>query len=196
MSEANKQIVARWFREFWGNPWNPAVVSELATRNVVLHYSMHESKVGRAAVTEFISDFRGAFPDLNFWPIDDLIAEGDRVVVRWKGGGTHTGCAFHDFRMGSLVAASGHTMRFSGTTIFRLEDQRIAEELGQEDALTAMWQLRMFRAPEAILASAIERAAEKASVPFEGFGSNFGPRPVKSALPHGWNRLTSREGEF
>ena len=37
----------------------------------------------------------------------DLIAEGDYVVGRWKGGGTHTGPAFSDFLVGSLPAATG-----------------------------------------------------------------------------------------
>ena len=30
MSEANKAIVGRWFTEFWGNPWNAAVVAFVA----------------------------------------------------------------------------------------------------------------------------------------------------------------------
>jgi hypothetical protein len=32
MSEKNKAIVGRWFTEFWGNPWNPAVIDEIAAR--------------------------------------------------------------------------------------------------------------------------------------------------------------------
>ena len=44
-----------------------------------------------------MTDFRAAFPDLNFWGTADLIAEGDYVVGRWAGGGTHTGPAFSDF---------------------------------------------------------------------------------------------------
>ena len=31
MSQDNKEIVGRWFKEFWGNPWNPAIIDELAT---------------------------------------------------------------------------------------------------------------------------------------------------------------------
>jgi hypothetical protein len=44
-----------------------------------------------------MTDFRSAFPDLNFWGTADLIAEGDYVVGRWEGGGTHTGPAFNVF---------------------------------------------------------------------------------------------------
>lgn len=148
MSEENKNVVGRWFKEFWGNPWNPRIINELATADIVVHYPMHEPKKGRAAVTKFMTEFREAFPDLNFWGVGDLVAEGDLVVGRWEGGGTHTGPAFSDFRLGSLPAASGRKMTFAGTTVLRVQDGRIAEELGQEDAITAMLQLGLIRLPE------------------------------------------------
>jgi predicted ester cyclase len=148
MSQDNKNIVTRWFKEFWGSPWNPRIVNELATSDIFMHYPMHEPKRGRAAVTKFMTEFRDAFPDLNFRGVGDLIAEGDYVVGRWEGGGTHTGPAFSDFRMGSIPAASGRKMKFAGTSVLRLEQGRIAEELGQEDALSAMLQLGLIRTPE------------------------------------------------
>ena len=77
----NKNIVARWFKEFWGNPWNPRIVNELATSDIFVHYPMHEPKKGRAAVQKFMTEFRDAFPDLNFRGVGNLIADGDFVVV-------------------------------------------------------------------------------------------------------------------
>jgi len=38
----NKAVVGRWFKEFWGNPWNPKVVEELGARDILLQYSLHE----------------------------------------------------------------------------------------------------------------------------------------------------------
>jgi predicted ester cyclase len=148
MSQDNKNIVTRWFKEFWGNPWNPRIVNELGTSNILVHHPMREPKKGRASVTAFMTEFRNAFPDLNFRGVGDLIAEGDYVVARWEGGGTHTGPAFSDFRMGSIPAASGRKMKFTGTSVLRLEQGRIAEELGQEDALSAMLQIGLIRTPE------------------------------------------------
>ena len=87
-------------------------------------------------------------PDLNFRGVGDLIAEGDYVVGRWEGGGTNTDAAFSAFRMGSISAASGRKMQFAGTSVFRLEQGRIAEELGQEDALSAMLQVGLIHNPE------------------------------------------------
>jgi hypothetical protein len=58
-------------------------------------------------------------------------------------------------------------MKFSGTSVLRLEQGRIAEELGQEDALTAMLQLGLIRTPEPDASAA---------------------RPG-GALPPGWNNM-------
>jgi predicted ester cyclase len=88
-----------------------------------------------------MSGFRLAFPDLNFWGVADLIAEGDYVVGRWEGGGTHTGPAFSDFLIGSLPAATGRKMRFTGTTVLKLKNGKIVEEIGLDDGVTALRQL-------------------------------------------------------
>jgi len=142
----NKAIVARWFEGFWGNPFTPDIVEELAAPDMLLQYSLHEPRRGRNEVMKFITDFRQAFPDLKFWGTADLIAEGDQVVGRWEGGGTHTGPAFSDFLIGSLPANSGRKMRFTGTTVLRVNDGRIVEEIGLDDGATALQQLGILRA--------------------------------------------------
>ena len=92
----NKAVVGRWFTEFWGKDVNLAVVDEIAAPDMLLKYSLHAPRRGRDDIKAFMTDFRAAFPDLNFWGTADLIAEGDSVVGRWEGGGTHTGPAFND----------------------------------------------------------------------------------------------------
>src|SRR6202023_154129 len=99
-----------------------------------------------AEIKAFMTDFRSSFPDLSFWGAADLIAEGDYVVGRWEGGGTHTGPAFSDFRIGSLPAASGRKMRFTGTTVLRVENGKIAEEVGLDDGVAALQQLGLLKA--------------------------------------------------
>jgi hypothetical protein len=56
----------------------------------------------------------------NFRGVGEPIAEGDFVAARWDGGDTHTGPAFRALPVGSLPAASGRKMRFTGTTVFRI----------------------------------------------------------------------------
>jgi steroid delta-isomerase-like uncharacterized protein len=167
MTQDNKAIVAIWISAFWGNPWNSRIINELATADFLFDHPLHEMKRGRASVSRFMTDYRAAFPDLAFQMVGNLVAEGNAVVAQWQGGGTHTGPAFCDFRMGSLPAASGRKMKFAGMSVFRLEHGRIAEERGQIDALTAMMQLGLIRLPE--------------------------PATVKAApgcvLPPGWNNM-------
>jgi predicted ester cyclase len=142
----NKAIVGRWFTEFWGETCNLSIVDELAAPNMLLHYSLHEPRRGHEEIKAFMSGFREAFPDLNFWGVADLIAEGDYVVGRWEGGGTHTGPAFSDFLIGSLSAVTGRKMRFTGTTVLRIENGKIVEEIGLDDGVTALQQLGLIRA--------------------------------------------------
>jgi predicted ester cyclase len=142
----NKAVVGRWFDGFWGNPWNPQIIDKLAAPDMLLQYSLHAPRRGREDVRNFMMDFRAAFPDLKFWGAAELIAEGDYVVGRWEGGGTHTGPAFGDFLAGSLPPASGRKMHFTGTTVLRVENGKIAEEIGLDDGVTALTQLGILKA--------------------------------------------------
>ncbi len=141
MSQDHKAIVGRWFTEFWGNPWNPDVINEIAAPDIRFEYSMHSPCQGRDEVRKFATEFRAAFPDLGFQGTAELIAEGDYVVGQWEGGGTHTGPAFSDLPLGSLPAASGKTMRFTGITVLRVQDGLITEEHGLDDGVTVLKQL-------------------------------------------------------
>jgi len=144
--EDNKAVVGRWFTEFWGADFNPGVIDELAAPDIRFEYSLHAPLRGRDQVREFAKKFRAAFPDLAFSGTADLIAEGDYVVGQWIGGGTHTGEAFDDWPIGALPAGSGKTMRFSGTSVLKVVDGLIVEEIGLDDGLKAVQQLGLIRA--------------------------------------------------
>jgi predicted ester cyclase len=144
--EVNKAIVGRWFTEFWGADFNPDVIDELAAPDIRFEYSLHAPCRGRDEVRAFATKFRAAFPDLAFGGTADLIAEGDYVVGQWIGGGTQTGGAFDDMPVGSLPAATGKTMRFTGITILKLEGGLITEEVGLDDGVTVLRQLGLMRA--------------------------------------------------
>ncbi len=144
--DENKAVVGRWFTEFWGKTVNLGVIDEIAAPDMLLKYSLHEPRRGRDDIKAFMTDFRAAFPDLNFWGTADLIAEGDYVVGQWEGGGTHTGPAFGDFLIGGLPAATGRKMRFTGTTVLKVIDGRIVEEIGLDDGVTALTQLGLLKA--------------------------------------------------
>src|ERR1700678_3957481 len=142
----NKAVVGRWFTEFWGKALNLCVIDEIAALDMLLKYSLHDPRRGRADIKAFMTDFRTAFPDLQFGATADLIAEGDYVVGQWEGGGTHTGPAFGDFLIGSLPAATGRKMHFTGATRRKVVNGKIVEEIGLGDGVTALTQLGLLKA--------------------------------------------------
>lgn len=144
--EDNKAVVGRWFTEFWGKEVNLAVIDEIAAPDMLLKYSLHDPRRGREDIRSFMTDFRAAFPDLSFWGTADLLAEGDYVVGQWEGGGSHTGAAFNDFLVGGLPAATGRKMHFTGTTVLKVIDGKIVEEIGLDDGVTALTQLGLIKA--------------------------------------------------
>src|SRR5436305_10621965 len=141
----NKDVAVRWFTEYWANG-NPAIVDELATDDIVFRYPMHGEQHGKAAVKKVLADFTKAFPDMSFSVVGDLVAEGDYVVGRWEGGGTHTGPAFNDLPVGSLPAGSGKRMHFTGTTVVRVQNGLITEEVGLDEGVTVLKQLGLIPA--------------------------------------------------
>jgi predicted ester cyclase len=141
----NKAIVGRWFNSFWGETYVPEIVDRLASPDMLLRYSLHEPRRGRDDIKAFMADFRAAFPNLNFCGAADLIAEGDYVVGRWEGGGTHTGPAFNDFLLGGLPANTGRKMHFTGTTVLKLQDGKIVEEIGLDDGVKALTDLGLIK---------------------------------------------------
>jgi len=143
--EENKAVVGRWFTEFWGKDFNPAVIDELAAPDIRFEYSLHAPCSGRDQVRDFATSFRSAFPDLNFWGTADLLGEGDYVIGQWEGGGTHTGDAFDNWTIGSLPANTGQTMRFTGITILKVENGLITEEIGLDDGVTALQALGLIK---------------------------------------------------
>jgi len=72
---------------------------------------------------QLASDIKNAFPDTQE-EIEDLIAEGDRVVARFTSRGTHKGEIFG-------LAPSGRTVTVSGIEIYLLSDGRVAEYWGE-----------------------------------------------------------------
>jgi predicted ester cyclase len=144
-TEENKAVVGRWFTEFWGADFNPDVIDELAAPDIRFEYSLHAPRKGRDEVRAFATKFRAAFPDLAFGGTADLIAEGDYVVGQWIGGGTQTGAAFDDMPVDALPAGTGRTMRFTGTSVLKVVDGLIVEEVGLDDGVTVLQQLGLIK---------------------------------------------------
>src|SRR5258706_6609563 len=88
LEQKNKEIVLKWLNNFWSSKYNPAIIDELAAPDMILQYSLHKPRKGKADIKDFMKKFRDAFPDLAFEGAYPLLADGEYVIARWVGGGT------------------------------------------------------------------------------------------------------------
>jgi len=133
MTTPNKAIVRRYFTEVL-TAGNLELIDTLIAQDYVSHYPAgYELGGGPEDVRQIVSSVRRAFPDVHF-TVDDLIAEGEKVVCRW----TFQGVQEEDF-MG--IPASGRKATVMGIAIYRVVNERIAEAWFTWDALGLIRQL-------------------------------------------------------
>ena len=130
--EENKRILRRLGEELI-NQGDLEPADELYSSDSVDHMPAPGQVAGPEGVKRDFARIRASFPDWH-QEIEDVIAEGDKVVVRWRSTGTHSG----DF-MG--LPATGIRASWTGVGIFRLEDGKIVERWSNWDALGLMQQL-------------------------------------------------------
>ena len=131
-SEQNKTIVRRLIEEAWKG--DLSVVDELIDRDYVGYdQSIPEPLRGPDGFREFVSTYRAAYSDARI-TVDEQIAEGDKVVTRWTGRGTHDGDL-----MG--VAPTGKQVTVSGLTLSRLANGKVVEEYTNWDTFGMMQKL-------------------------------------------------------
>lgn len=108
----------------------------LLTQDAIIHEYLPglPSSLDRVGYTHFIAAFRSALPDIGN-TIEDVIAAGDKVVVRWTGGGTHTGEPLMN------QPATGRPVQAHGVYILRFADGKIAEVWNHWDNLNVLTQL-------------------------------------------------------
>jgi steroid delta-isomerase-like uncharacterized protein len=107
MAETPKQIAVRWFEEVW-NQGSEAAIDELFSPAGKSHGFPEADSVlvGPEAFKEVHRSFRGAFPDLHV-VIEEILAEGDHVALRWKVTMTHLGDHLGPPATGNKVTLSG-----------------------------------------------------------------------------------------
>ena len=124
-SDHNKSLVRRWITELW-NKGNLAMASEFFVPMYV-HRTPVATFPDLATFLQMISDFRTGVPDVQV-VIQDLFAEGDKVVFRWLLTGTHRGALFG-------IAATNKPITHSGMTIQRVENNKIVEAWAEFNAI-------------------------------------------------------------
>ena len=126
MSTVNKEL-SRRFTELFSSG-DEARADEVLGRDVVFHGTAGDGELrGVDAMKRFLAAYRSAFPDARS-TVEDQVAEGDKVVTRWRARGTHRG------QLGP-IAATRREFVMDGITIERIAGGKIAEVWVARDEL-------------------------------------------------------------
>lgn len=133
-TEQNKAVVRRFFEEVF-EQGNLAVVDEIVAPNSVNGGPGTPPGLppGPEGSKMLVTGYRNAFPDIHF-TIDEQIAEGDKVVTRWTGHGTHKGEL-------AGIPATGKSATVTGMGVDRIVNGKIVESWGIFDQFGMMQQL-------------------------------------------------------
>ena len=131
-TEENKAIVRRIWEEVL-NKQNLALVDELIDTNYVYHGPGGQEVKGPEGLKQVFTMYLTAFPDLHF-TIEDMVAEGDKVVCRVTLRGTHKGDL-----MG--IAPTGKQVTGTRTVIHRIVGGKEVEGWDCADTLSMLQQM-------------------------------------------------------
>lgn len=132
MPSGNKALIRRLFAEVW-NKGNLRVAGEIFSYDYIMHDPNIKHEPGIQSYEHHVTQVRATFPDIKF-TIEDLVEEGNKVVVRWKAEGTHKA----EF-LG--VPDTGKRVTVTGVTVTRISGGKVAESWANWNALGVMQQL-------------------------------------------------------
>jgi steroid delta-isomerase-like uncharacterized protein len=138
--DLNKEIARRFYEECW-NQNKLERLEQFISKDCHYHDPVFPSLApGVDSLKRHITMCRSAFPDLQF-SLDDMIAERDEVVVHWTAHGTQEGQFLG-------VAATRRIASVSGTSIYRIKNQKMVEQFVDWNLLTLLEQLGAATAPK------------------------------------------------
>jgi steroid delta-isomerase-like uncharacterized protein len=131
--ETNKAIVRHLFEVVWNEAQLDAIERKWAA-DVVFHIRGRANAVGPDRLKQQVLSWRKAFPDFRFI-VEDIIGEGDRVAIRVRFTGTHTGADWFG------LSPTGKQIDVTEMMFFRIQDGKVLEAWEDYDELTMRRQL-------------------------------------------------------
>jgi predicted ester cyclase len=135
---ASKELYRRWIGEAWSKG-NVDVLDDMNTPDFADHSGLPGVSPDTAGMKQFIAGLHAAFSEVAF-TIEDMVAEGDRLVGRWVMRGTNTG-SFNG------MPPTGRPVTVSGFDLLRVEGDRFAEVWHVEDIAGMLQQLGVMPGP-------------------------------------------------
>ncbi|QYR22484.1 ester cyclase [Paenibacillus sp. sptzw28] len=131
-SETNKQLMHRF--TVFINTASEKLAEELIAPDAIFHVAgQTEPMRGPSGYLAIIAMMRSGFPDIQ-WKLEEMVAEGDKVAVRFTMHGTHQGTFFG-------FPATTNTIEVQAMNFYRLSGGQIVEEYGQPDMLGLLQQI-------------------------------------------------------
>lgn len=137
-AKENKALYMRNEPKIW-NEGDMAVADGYYAPDVIMHGAVPGYPPGIEGVKQGIMMLRAALPDLHM-EMEDVLAEGDKVVCRYTLSGTHKGELFG-------IPASGKQVAVEGIGIVRFQDGKLVEFWGVSDMLGLMQQVGAIPTP-------------------------------------------------
>ena len=128
-AEENKALA----RRSWETVDDPDRLDEVYAPDVVWHNPEGDVR-GIEEARQFADMYKTAFPDMSA-TVEDVIAEGDKVVTRVRLRGTHQG------EIEEFGPATGRQVEVEGLSLHRIEGGKIVEEWNSYDNLSLLQQL-------------------------------------------------------
>ncbi len=107
MSHEAVQVLARWFEEVW-NLRREETIDELLTANSICHTDEGPVIGPEEFRQKMYYPFLAAFPDVRV-TVEEIVPDGNRVIVLWSATGTHSGDI-------PGLPATGRRVEFKGLT--------------------------------------------------------------------------------
>jgi steroid delta-isomerase-like uncharacterized protein len=131
----NIAAARRWYDDVL-NEGRFEVLDELLADDVVHHAALFVDLKGTEQTAGSLRAIRAGFPDIHY-TVEGIVAEGDKVLIRWHGRGTQTGAFLG-------VAPSNAPVDWSGMNAFRFACGKIVEGWSEANGLTIMRQIGAF----------------------------------------------------
>ncbi len=138
-TEENKALIRRWVEEFFNQGQMDLAEELFAPDFVQRDPGTPGAYRGPEGAKQFATMYRTGFPDV-WLTIEDMIAEGDQVITRWSGRGTHTGDL-------PGIPATGKQTLVTGIQIDRIVNGKVVEDHVNWDTLGLLQQLGVIPTP-------------------------------------------------
>ena len=135
LSDQNKAIARRFRGEIW-EPGKLSIADEICASDAAITVNdpiTGDLGQGPDALRKMVTIYQTAFPDAHC-TIEDLIAEGDKVVICWTGRGTHNGDL-------AGIPPTGNSIKATGIDVIRIADGKVVESSTTWDTIGLLKQV-------------------------------------------------------